>query len=65
MLTMKSDMSGCASVLGIIQAIAKIEPEIELHVISALCENMPSGSAYKQGVLLPVRQQHRPETPGR
>lgn len=52
MLTMKTDMSGCASVLGIIQAIAKIEPEIELHVISALCENMPSGSAYKQGDVL-------------
>lgn len=52
MLTMKTDMSGCASVLGIIQAIAKIKPEIELHIISALCENMPSGSAYKQGDVL-------------
>lgn len=52
MLTMKSDMSGVASVLGIIQAIAKIQPDIELHVISALCENMPSGSAYKQGDVL-------------
>lgn len=52
MLTMKTDMSGAASVLGIIQAIAKIEPDIELHVLSALCENMPSGSAYKQGDVL-------------
>jgi len=52
MLTMKSDMSGAASVLGIIQAIAKIQPDIELHVISALCENMPSGGAYKQGDVL-------------
>ncbi|MBR5304061.1 MAG: leucyl aminopeptidase [Candidatus Gastranaerophilales bacterium] len=52
MLTMKTDMSGTASVLGVIQAIAKIQPEIELHVISALCENMPSGKAYKQGDVL-------------
>lgn len=52
MLTMKSDMSGAASVLGVIQAIAKLEADIELHVISALCENMTSGSAYKQGDIL-------------
>ena len=52
MLTMKSDMTGAASVLGIIQAVAKIQPDIELHVISALCENMTSGSAYKQGDVL-------------
>lgn len=52
MLTMKSDMSGAATVLGIIQAISKLEPDIELHVISALCENMTSGSAYKQGDIL-------------
>ena len=52
MLTMKCDMSGCANVLGIIQAIAKLQPDVELHVISALCENMTSGSAYKQGDVL-------------
>ena len=52
MLTMKSDMTGAATVLGIIQAIAKLEADIELHIISALCENMTSGSAYKQGDVL-------------
>ena len=55
MLTMKSDMTGAASVLGIIQAISKLEPDIELHVISALCENMTSGSAYKQGDILTAK----------
>lgn len=55
MLTMKSDMSGAASVLGIIQAISKLEADIELHVISALCENMPSGSSYKQGDVLTAK----------
>ncbi|MBQ2983218.1 MAG: leucyl aminopeptidase [Candidatus Gastranaerophilales bacterium] len=52
MLTMKCDMSGSASVLGIIQAISKLQADIELHVICALCENMTSGSAYKQGDVL-------------
>lgn len=52
MLNMKSDMSGAASVLGVIQAISKLEADIELHVLSALCENMTSGSAYKQGDIL-------------
>ena len=52
MLTMKSDMTGAASVLGIIQAIAKLKPDVEVHVLSALCENMTSGSAYKQGDVL-------------
>lgn len=55
MLTMKSDMSGAASVLGIIQAVAILKPDIELHAISALCENMTSGSAYKQGDILTAK----------
>ncbi len=55
MLNMKNDMTGAASVLGIIQAISKIEPDIELHVLSALCENMPSGSSYKQGDVLTAK----------
>lgn len=52
MLNMKDDMTGAASVLGIIQAISKLKANIELHVISALCENMTSGKAYKQGDVL-------------
>lgn len=55
MLTMKSDMSGCATVLGVMNAIVQIEPEIELHVLSAVCENMPSGSSYKPGDILTSR----------
>ncbi|MCD8023933.1 MAG: leucyl aminopeptidase [Candidatus Gastranaerophilales bacterium] len=49
MLTMKTDMTGCATVLGVLKAICELKPEIELHVLSALCENMPSGSSYKVG----------------
>ena len=52
MLTMKTDMTGCATVLGVIKAISEIKPDIELHVLSALCENMPSGTSYKVGDVL-------------
>lgn len=55
MATMKCDMAGCATVLGVMKAIAQIEPKIELHVLSAVCENMPSGAAYKQGDVLTSR----------
>ncbi|MCX4274725.1 MAG: leucyl aminopeptidase [Candidatus Gastranaerophilales bacterium] len=52
MLTMKTDMSGCACVLGVMKAIAKLKPNVEVHMLSALCENMPSGSSYKVGDVL-------------
>lgn len=52
MLTMRTDMSGCACVLGVMKAIAKLKPDVEVHMLSALCENMPSGSSYKVGDVL-------------
>ena len=55
MATMKSDMAGCATTFGVIKAIAQIEPKIELHVLSAVCENMPGCAAYKQGDILTSR----------
>lgn len=55
MLTMKTDMSGCACVLGVMKAIAKLKPNVEVHALSALCENMPSGSSYKVGDVLTAK----------
>lgn len=55
MLTMKDDMSGAACVLGIMQALTKLNPEIEVHGIIAACENMPSGSSYKPGDILTAK----------
>jgi len=52
MLTMKDDMSGAAAVLSIMRNIKKFKPDIEVHGLIAACENMPSGSAYKQGDIL-------------
>lgn len=49
MLNMKDDMSGAAAILGVMKALNKLKPEVEVHGIIAACENMPSGSSYKPG----------------
>lgn len=55
MLNMKDDMSGASIALGVMNAISHIKPDIELHVITALCENMISGKAYKPGDILTAK----------
>lgn len=55
MLTMKDDMSGAACVLGIMKALNKLRPEVEVHGIIAACENMPSGSSYKPGDIVTAK----------
>jgi leucyl aminopeptidase len=44
---MKFDMSGGAAVLGTLRSVAQLELPINVVVIVAACENMPSGSAVK------------------
>jgi leucyl aminopeptidase len=44
---MKFDMSGAASVLGTLRTVAELRLPINLAVIVASCENMPSGGAVK------------------
>lgn len=55
MLTMRDDMSGAACVLGVMSAIAKLQPDVEVHGIIAACENMPSGTSYKPGDILTAK----------
>ena len=55
MLTMKDDMSGAACILGVMSALSKLQPQIEVHGIIAACENMPSGSSYKPGDILTAK----------
>ncbi len=49
METMKIDMAGAASVLGVFSVLEKLRPEVVVHGYIAACENMPSGSAIKPG----------------
>jgi leucyl aminopeptidase len=46
---MKSDMGGAAAVLGLMAAIAAVEPAVEVHGIIGAAENMPDGNAYRPG----------------
>ena len=55
MLTMKDDMSGAACILGVMKALNKFRPDIEVHGIIAACENMPGCAAYKPGDILTAK----------
>ncbi|KAA0206437.1 leucyl aminopeptidase [Candidatus Uhrbacteria bacterium] len=49
MTTMKIDMAGAASVLGLFKALPELAPNVEVHGIFLAVENMPSGKAYRPG----------------
>lgn len=46
---MKGDMAGAAAALGVMKAIGEIKPVMNVDMVVAACENMPSGSSYKPG----------------
>jgi len=46
---MKFDMGGAASVLGTLQAVAELQPAINVVGLIPACENMPDGRAVKPG----------------
>lgn len=49
METMKIDMAGAATVLGVFSLMRILQPDVAVHGIIAACENMPSGDAYRPG----------------
>ena len=50
--TMKMDMGGAAATFGAAKAIAQLQPDVEVHFISAVTENMISGTAMHPGDIL-------------
>lgn len=61
MLSMKSDMAGAGTVLGIFQALAELEAvgepiDIEVHGIIAATENMISGKAMRPDDIIETKQ---------
>ncbi|WP_373479355.1 leucyl aminopeptidase [Geminocystis sp.] len=50
--TMKMDMGGAAATFGAAKAIAQLKPNVEVHFISAVTENMISGKAMHPGDIL-------------
>src|SRR5215468_2087625 len=55
MKTMKCDMAGAATVLGAMQAIARLKLPINVIGLCGLVENMVSGNSYKLGDVLKAR----------
>jgi leucyl aminopeptidase len=49
---MKTDMGGAGATLGAAKAIAQLKPDVEVHFISAVTENMISGQAMRPGDIL-------------
>ncbi len=53
MVDMKVDMSGAANVVGLMAAVAAVQPSVEVHGIFAATDNMPDGNAYRPGDVWP------------
>jgi leucyl aminopeptidase len=46
---MKADMSGAGNMVGLMAAVARLKPSVEVHAIMACAENMPDGKSYRPG----------------
>jgi leucyl aminopeptidase len=44
---MKTDMAGAAAVMGVMEAVSALKPNIEVHGIIGAAENMPDARAYR------------------
>lgn len=49
---MKSDMGGSAAMIGVMEAIGRLQPRINLLLVVGCVENMPSGTAFKPGDII-------------
>ena len=55
MIAMKCDMTGAGTVLGTMNAIAKLKPKVSVIGVVGLVENLINGHAYKLGDVLHAR----------
>ncbi|MEN8155120.1 MAG: leucyl aminopeptidase [Acidobacteriota bacterium] len=55
MLSMKSDMSGAAILLGIFKILCELNISIKLNAFIPVAENMPAGSSYKPDDIITFR----------
>lgn len=52
METMKEDMSGAAAVIGAMESLAQLKPDVNIIALTPLSENLPSGKATKPGDII-------------
>ncbi|MDR1874202.1 MAG: leucyl aminopeptidase [Synergistaceae bacterium] len=55
MKTMKGDKTGACNVIGVMQGVAALAPDVEVHGILAVAENMPSGTALRPDDIIRAR----------
>jgi len=55
MRTMKLDKSGACNTIAIMRAIAKLEPDVEVHGFIGAAENMPDGKSYRPDDIIVFR----------
>lgn len=51
---MISDMGGAATVLGVMEALGRIRPRVNVVMVIPTAENVMSGSAFKPGDIVTV-----------
>jgi len=61
MWEMKSDMAGAAAVASTMIAVAALRPDVEVDAFIPIAENMISGSAYRPGDVITMRNGKRVE----
>lgn len=49
---MKMDVGGGAAVLGAAKILSELKPQVEVHFILPVCENMISDRAYRPGDII-------------
>ena len=59
MKTMKTDMTGAAVVMGVMDIVARLELAIDLYGICALTDNNIGSSSYRPGDVLKVRDKSK------
>jgi leucyl aminopeptidase len=51
-IEMYIDMAGAGAVLGAMEAITRLQPDVPVHGIVGACENMPGGNSYRPSDVL-------------
>jgi leucyl aminopeptidase len=52
MLTMRCDMAGAGTVLGVFRSLVELQPDVEVHGLIGAVENMCAANSYKLGDIL-------------
>lgn len=55
MLTMRCDMAGAGTVLGVFRSLVELQPDVEVHGLVGAVENMCAANSYKLGDILTMK----------